>query len=167
MAYEPKTWGCGEYVYDSDLNRIEQGIADAYELPSVTASDNGKVLGVDGGEYKLMDKEPSVEEVIFNGAYAYKVGKIAYVSYAGSGIVFPPIGQGGLTVQSGSLEVADIAVGGSKILAYVRGTDATKRYGVVAGNNNGKAQLYLIDATKMAPVSETITIWDNFCIPCK
>ena len=75
------------------------------ELPSVTASDNGKVLGVDGGEYKLVnarsdvpkatasnagktlgvgsngayafiDAEPSVEQVIFNGAYAYKVGKL-------------------------------------------------------------------------------------------
>lgn len=166
------------------------------ELPSVTASDNGKVLGVDGGEYKLVnarsdvpkatasnagktlgvgsngayafiDAEPSVEQVIFNGAYAYKVGKIAYVSYAGGGITFPPMAQGGLTVQDGSLEVADIATGGSKILAYVRGTDATKRYGVIAGNNDGKAQLYLIDATNMSPVSETVTIWDNFCIPCK
>ena len=27
MAYEPKTWECGEIVTDSDLNRIEQGIA--------------------------------------------------------------------------------------------------------------------------------------------
>lgn len=197
MAYEPKTWECGEVITAEDLNHLEGGVEDANAiLPEATASDNGKVLGVDGGEYKLVnarsdvpkatasnagktlgvgsngayafiDAEPSVEEVIFNGAYAYKVGKIAYVSYTGNGIVFPPIGQGGLTVQSGSLEVADIASGGSKILAYVRGTDATKRYGVVAENNNGKAQLYLIDATNMTPVSETVTIWDNFCIPCK
>ena len=31
------------------------------ELPSVTASDNGKVLGVDGGEYKLVEQSKGVE----------------------------------------------------------------------------------------------------------
>lgn len=139
------------------------------DIPKASAANSGKVLGVtaNGGMYAFVDKDSPVEEVIFNGAHAYKVGKIAYVSYTGNGIMFPPISQGGLTVQMGSLEVADIALSGSKILAYVRGTDATRRYGVVAENNNGKAQLYLIDATNMTPVSETVTIWDNFCIPCK
>ena len=37
------------------------------ELPSVTASDNGKVLGVDGGEYKLVEQSgggtPSIKTV--------------------------------------------------------------------------------------------------------
>lgn len=32
MAYEPKTWQCGEVVTANDLNRIEQGIADANTL---------------------------------------------------------------------------------------------------------------------------------------
>ena len=29
MAYEPKTWQCGEVVTADDLNRIERGIAEA------------------------------------------------------------------------------------------------------------------------------------------
>ena len=29
MAYEPKTWQCGEVVTANDLNRIERGIAEA------------------------------------------------------------------------------------------------------------------------------------------
>lgn len=32
MAYEPKTWQCGEVVTANDLNRIERGIADANTL---------------------------------------------------------------------------------------------------------------------------------------
>lgn len=55
MAYEPKEWACGEVVTADALNHIEQGIAEANELPSVTSADNGKVLGVDGGEYKLVE----------------------------------------------------------------------------------------------------------------
>ena len=38
MAYEPKTWVCGEKIKAEDLNHIEQGIADASEsrvTPSV------------------------------------------------------------------------------------------------------------------------------------
>lgn len=56
MAYEPKTWECGEVVTADALNNMEQGIADAYELPSVTSADNGKVLGVDDGEYALVEQ---------------------------------------------------------------------------------------------------------------
>ena len=29
MAYEPKTWECGETITAEDLNRIEEGVADA------------------------------------------------------------------------------------------------------------------------------------------
>lgn len=60
----------------------EQGIADAYELPTATASDNGKVLGVDDGEYKLVEHTelPSPSTLGYqvlkahNGAYS--LGKI-------------------------------------------------------------------------------------------
>jgi len=41
------------------------------ELPSVTASDNGKVLGVDGGEYKLVEQsggDSDVFVVTFTGS---------------------------------------------------------------------------------------------------
>lgn len=29
MAYEPKTWSCGDVITANDLNHIEQGIADS------------------------------------------------------------------------------------------------------------------------------------------
>lgn len=63
MAYEPKTWECGDVVTADALNNIEQGIADA-QLPSVTASDNGKVLGVDGGEYKLVEQSKGAVRIV-------------------------------------------------------------------------------------------------------
>ena len=34
------------------------------ELPSVTASDNGKVLGVDGGEYKLVEQGKGAVRIV-------------------------------------------------------------------------------------------------------
>ncbi len=55
MAYEKHNWSCGETVTAELLNHMEEGIADAVELPSVTSADNGKILGVDDGEYKLVD----------------------------------------------------------------------------------------------------------------
>lgn len=65
MAYEPKTWECGDVVSADALNHMEQGIADANELPSVTSADNGKVLGVDGGEYKLVEQSGGGESDVF------------------------------------------------------------------------------------------------------
>ena len=58
MAYEPKTWECGEIITADDLNHIEQGIKATEDiLPSVDSEDNGKVLTVVNGEW---DKaEPS------------------------------------------------------------------------------------------------------------
>lgn len=38
MAYEPKTWQCGEVVTANDLNRIEQGVAEASEGGGGTGS---------------------------------------------------------------------------------------------------------------------------------
>lgn len=34
---------------------MEQGIENAYELPTVTETDNGKVLGVENGQFGLVD----------------------------------------------------------------------------------------------------------------
>lgn len=70
------------------------------ELPSVTASDNGKVLGVDGGEYKLVEQsggsiEPtkltnkSGKSIVF-----WREGKTAFVKFenfsisAGADVIF-------------------------------------------------------------------------------
>lgn len=49
MAYDKYTWQTGEVITQEKLNHMEQGIEDAYELPAVTETDNGKVLGVENG----------------------------------------------------------------------------------------------------------------------
>lgn len=55
MAYEKQTWTTGEVITQEKLNHIENGIEGAYELPSVSASDNGKVLGVENGQFGLVN----------------------------------------------------------------------------------------------------------------
>lgn len=55
------------------------------ELPSVTASDNGKVLGVDGGEYKLVEQSGGeVEQFNFNDfqiSYVRKIGDLTVIYF--------------------------------------------------------------------------------------
>ena len=58
------------------------------ELPSVTASDNGKVLGVDGGEYKLVEQSggDGFVEYSYSGGgkyYLRKSGNIVEVIFDG------------------------------------------------------------------------------------
>ena len=65
------------------------------ELPSVTASDNGKVLGVDGGEYKL------VEQAKFPNATAADKGKVIGVNYLGN-YYLGKVAQGSLTDEISS-----------------------------------------------------------------
>lgn len=73
MAYEKHDWQCGEHITANKLNHMEEGIADA-QLPSVTESDNGKVLGVDGGEYKLIEQNSgSSAEYIELGSFQTSV----------------------------------------------------------------------------------------------
>lgn len=55
MAYEKYTWQTGEVITQEKLNHMEQGIEDAYELPAVTETDNGKVLGVENGQFGLVN----------------------------------------------------------------------------------------------------------------
>lgn len=55
MAYEKQTWQTGDVITQEKLNHMEQGIEDAYELPAVTETDNGKVLGVENGQFGLVD----------------------------------------------------------------------------------------------------------------
>ena len=180
------------------LEQVVEGGGSGSSLPSPTTSDNGKVLGVDGGEYKLVnarsdipktsvanvgkvlgvtanggiyafvDKDSPVEKISFNGAFAYKTGNIAYVTSSSDGITFPPISQGGLTVQYGELEVAELSSDGSVVLAYVRdSSDPTKRYKVASTKINNKTSLFLVDADTKQALTTSATIWDNFCIPCK
>lgn len=55
MAYDKYTWQTGEVITQEKLNHMEDGIEDAYELPAVSASDNGKVLGVENGQFGLVN----------------------------------------------------------------------------------------------------------------
>ena len=55
MAYEKQTWTTGEVITQEKLNHMEDGIEDAYELPSVTETDNGKVLGVENGAWSAVN----------------------------------------------------------------------------------------------------------------
>lgn len=55
MAYEKQTWTTGEVITQEKLNHMEDGIENAYELPAVTETDNGKVLGVENGQFGLVN----------------------------------------------------------------------------------------------------------------
>jgi len=71
MAYEKQTWINGDVITQEKLNHIEDGIEDAYELPSVTETDNGKVLGVENGAWSVVNGGGDAgyectETVIFN-----------------------------------------------------------------------------------------------------
>ncbi len=55
MAYEKQTWINGDVITQEKLNHMEQGIENAYELPAVTETDNGKVLGVENGQFGLVN----------------------------------------------------------------------------------------------------------------
>lgn len=59
MAYTPKTWVCGESITDGGLNNMEEGIQEALDsaLPEVTDADDGKILTVVDGEWKITDKD--------------------------------------------------------------------------------------------------------------
>lgn len=63
MAYEPKTWECGEVVTAEALNNMEQGIADASS-------------GVDKEIVKIAE---------FSGIYAHKISANQGCYYAGGG----------------------------------------------------------------------------------
>ncbi len=55
MSYDNNIWKTGDTISADKLNHMEQGISDGHELPSVTAADNGKVLGVVNGKWGLID----------------------------------------------------------------------------------------------------------------
>ena len=55
MAYEKQTWQTGDVITQEKLNHMEDGIEDAYELPAVTETDNGKVLGVENGAWSVVN----------------------------------------------------------------------------------------------------------------
>ena len=68
MAYEPKTWQCGETVTADDLNHIEQGVAEASE-----GAGSGLFAIHENVDTRALDK--SWEEIMD----AVSQGKLAYV----------------------------------------------------------------------------------------
>ena len=55
MAYEKQTWTTGDVITQEKLNHMEDGIENAYELPAVTSEDDGKFLGVENGQFGLVN----------------------------------------------------------------------------------------------------------------
>ena len=51
MAYDKTNWQTGDVVTAEKLNKLEDGVANASSLPSVTATDNGDVLTVVEGAW--------------------------------------------------------------------------------------------------------------------
>jgi len=51
MAYIPTNWQTGDVVTAEKLNKLENGVENAIELPSVTAEDDGDVLTVVSGAW--------------------------------------------------------------------------------------------------------------------
>ena len=66
MAYEKKTWVCGETITADGLNNIENGIEDALDccgrLPEVTTDDDGDVLTVVDGSWEKAEPGYSCSE---------------------------------------------------------------------------------------------------------
>lgn len=187
-----------EYVWTgTDWEKFGTG---SVALPSPTTADNGKVLKVVKGEYQLRNELPvatwqnegnvvsvygsgtyvlkeasdilQLERIILNGAYAYKYGKLAIVSYTPAGIFFPAMvnGSGGLYVVSGSMEVDYDKIGSNGVLGYgYDAPDKTKRYAVAvtASTASGKDTFFLVDVDTMASVSTNKTFFGMFFIPCK
>ena len=61
MAYEPKTWECGETITADDLNRIEEGVADAND------SENSNFYIVafsDASDPTIITSDKTVEEIL-------------------------------------------------------------------------------------------------------
>lgn len=67
MSYTPTEWASGDIVTSQKLNKLENGVqaASESELPSVTAEDNGKVLGVTNGAWGKINV-PSSGALIVN-----------------------------------------------------------------------------------------------------
>ena len=85
-----------DYVMNSPANtnpNVLSGMLDAIsgtQLPSPTESDNGKVLGVDSGEYKLVEQGGVTPSVIklgsFNGGGG-AMGSSNFYAFAGGGLL--------------------------------------------------------------------------------
>ena len=54
LAYVKTTWHDGDVITAEKLNKIETGVHAAAVMPSVSASDNGKVWGVANGAFGLL-----------------------------------------------------------------------------------------------------------------
>lgn len=103
MAFEPKTWACGDTITAQELNRMEQGIVEASDKGYECVIDkdtlfDGVANVVSGGEgvYNWQfPNEVTIDadniEVVFNGT-SYNLNK---QSYQGSFYYYGEIGQNG------------------------------------------------------------------------
>ena len=149
-----------DYVMNSPANtnpNVLSGMLDGIsgtQLPSPTESDNGKVLGVDGGEYKLVEQtelpsplpadegtvvtvmqngkyglktpsEPTFSVETLTGGYAFKYGKLAIVTYIKDGISFPSMMNGGLKPMSNTFVVDESVLNSVSMPVLGYGVDAS------------------------------------------
>ena len=109
MAYEPKTWECGEVVTDSDLNRIEQGIADAGSVMIVTSHYVNGVVTLDATIQELYDAIEAGIPVHYEFHYGEWTGTYSENSLGQMVGVFkygnPAIYRVGFFRQTGSLSL--------------------------------------------------------------
>lgn len=94
MAYEKKTWVCGETITADGLNNIENGIEEALDcceskLPAVTTDDNGDILTVVDGEWEKAEPEYKCSETR-STAYTESVttGAVSGKDYSSSGSLY-------------------------------------------------------------------------------
>ena len=159
MAYEPKTWECGDVVTADALNKIEQGIADANELPSVTSADNGKVLGVDGGEYKLVEVDKPLIINVVKGA-SHTADKTfaeirSYLDNGGANAIVKYDKSGGAGQAVYDLYLSEWGSESSPInfVGVVASNDATKVTGITVYKI-----LFLSDGRIIVPAEKSVSL---------
>ena len=130
MAYEPKTWACGDVVTADALNHMEQGIADSgggtagYECViseifdgSITTAEQGVMNASTGMQPVSFTLDQSILKVTFNGTEyeceAYQVNPNYPIMYGA------PIGQGGFDFSEYPFVVSTQAVEGQKTLTLM------------------------------------------------
>lgn len=134
------------------------------QLPSPTASDNGKVLGVDGGEYKLVEQSGGNDYTNIsnsgNGTTIVKVGKLAIaLGNTSNGIAIP-------TQASGGYPQPDNA----KIDASFYGNGQTLGQGIDKDGNpmsviTANGVIFALQKTGQ-PYSDVAFFWGTFAYVC-
>ena len=128
------------------------------ELPSVTASDNGKVLGVDGGEYKLVEVD---KPLIINVVKAASItadktfAEIrSYLDNGGANAIVKYDKSGGTGQEVYDLYLSEWSSGNNPIhfVGITTSQDASKVTGFTV-----RKMLFLSDGQIIVPTEKTVS----------